>query len=245
VVSVDVDRQLTGKAAGRLADMGIFPVINTSDATTELPGAQGEFDLLLATFSVRTIPASWLMALQVGGRFVTTIANTSMVVTGYKTGDGGADGRVERDWAGFMQARHGDDYPPQIIDEVLDSIRTAEGDQVSIGRFPVVNVQAAWELMTMLEVTMPGIQHAFEGAGEGLRTALMAHPDGSWARAEQRGDEPPTVHQGGERRLWDTLDELRLRWLRDGSLPVYGSTVRIDPDGAIHLSRGGWSATLT
>lgn len=54
----------------------------------------------------------------------------------------------------------------------------------------------------------------------------------------------PTVHQGGPRRLWDILDGIRLRWLRDGSLPVHGADATITPDGAIHLRHGHWQATL-
>lgn len=30
----------------------------------------------------------------------------------------------------------------------------------------------------------------------------------------------------------------------DGTLPVAGAAVRIDPDGTCHLSHGGWSATV-
>lgn len=58
------------------------------------------------------------------------------------------------------------------------------------------------------------------------------------------GDDPPVVHQSGPRRLWDTVDELRHAWLRDGSLPGYGSSVAVDPDGTLHLERGQWKATI-
>ena len=33
-------------------------------------------------------------------------------------------------------------------------------------------------------------------------------------------------------------------WLRDGSLPVYGASATITPDGGIHLRRGQWRASL-
>ncbi|MGH9181816.1 MAG: hypothetical protein ACRDY5_08895 [Acidimicrobiales bacterium] len=58
------------------------------------------------------------------------------------------------------------------------------------------------------------------------------------------GGAAPTVHQSGPRRLWDILDDLRYRWLREGSLPVYGATVTIAPDGVCHLRRGRWQATI-
>ena len=55
---------------------------------------------------------------------------------------------------------------------------------------------------------------------------------------------PPVIHQAGPRRLWNDLDSLRERWLRDGSLPAYGSTVAITPDGTITFTRGRWQAIL-
>ena len=33
-------------------------------------------------------------------------------------------------------------------------------------------------------------------------------------------------------------------WLREGSLPVYGASATITPDGEIHLWRGRWWASL-
>jgi hypothetical protein len=72
----------------------------------------------------------------------------------------------------------------------------------------------------------------------------MAHADGSWARATATGSERPTVHQGGPRRLWDVLDEIRACWLQHGELPVRGARVRIMPDGCTRLARGTWHTTL-
>ena len=67
---------------------------------------------------------------------------------------------------------------------------------------------------------------------------------GPWARASAVGTEAPVVHQSGVRRLWDLLDEIREMWLRDGSLPIYGASATITPDGGIHLRRGKWQASL-
>ena len=73
----------------------------------------------------------------------------------------------------------------------------------------------------------------------------MAHEDGSWARATAVGDDRPTVHQGGPRRLWDLLDECRSYWLTQGELPVRGAEVYIKPDGTAILARGKWHAKLS
>ncbi|WP_147944532.1 methyltransferase domain-containing protein [Microbispora sp. CSR-4] len=239
VTSVDVDGYLTKTAAERLDAAGLHPTIATVDATGPLPGS---FDRIVATVSVRPIPAGWLEALRPGGRLVTTIANTSLIVVADKSDDGGAVGQVARDWAMFMTTRSGADYPPGLA-ELIEVARAAEGEQVSRARFPVLDVVESWEVRSMLEVLAPGIEHDFAEDG-GVRTAVMVHADGSWARAEQAGQEPPVVHQAGPRRLWDELDRVRDYWLQHGSLPLYGANVKITPDGVIHLRRGRWKATI-
>jgi hypothetical protein len=62
--------------------------------------------------AVRPIPVSWLTALRPGGRLVTTITGTALILTADKTDDGGAIGRIEWNRAGFMSTRTGPDYPP-------------------------------------------------------------------------------------------------------------------------------------
>jgi hypothetical protein len=107
-----------------------------------------------------------------------------------------------------------------------------------------VNVGNAWELHSMLGVTLPGIEHHYQETGDGRRTAWLLHPDGSWARATGTADDPPLLNQAGPRRLWDSLDEIRRDWLRDGKLPAYGATVTISPNGSVHLAKGRWRASI-
>jgi hypothetical protein len=128
--------------------------------------------------------------------------------------------------------------------ELFTAIGDADGDQVTAGRFPVVNVNDAWELYSTLGLTVPGIEHHFEQDRDGTRTAWMLHPDGSWARATAVGDEPSVIHQAGPQRLHDILDRLRDDWLRDGSLPAYGARVTISPDGTLVFRRGRWTPTI-
>jgi protein-L-isoaspartate O-methyltransferase len=241
VTSADVDRYLSKAATDRLDSIGLHPDVITCDATGPLPG---EYDRIVSTVAVRPIPASWLAALRPGGRLVTTISGTSLIVTADNTPDGGAAGVTEWDRAGFMHTRTGPDYPPDAR-ERFAAIRDAEGEHVSTGRYPVVNVAEAWELYSTLGVTVPGgVLHHYAESGNAQRTAWMLAPDGSWARASSTGDSPPMVHQSGPRRLWDTLDELRQTWLQAGSLPAYGAKVTITPDGGIHLKRGRWQAVI-
>ncbi|MFC4007791.1 methyltransferase domain-containing protein [Nonomuraea purpurea] len=160
VTSIDVDPYPVEAAAARLDAIGLHPKLVACDATGPLPG---EFDRIVSMVSVRPIPPSWLAALKPGGRLVTVIANTSLIVTAVKTADGKAVGHIARDWAMFMPTRSGGDYPPRSH-ELFDLAREQRGEQVSRGRFPVVDTGGAWELRSMLEViTSGGIEHDFEG----------------------------------------------------------------------------------
>jgi protein-L-isoaspartate O-methyltransferase len=240
VTSVDVDGYLTKAAAERLDGVGLHPLVVTCDATGPLPG---NYDRIVSTVGVRPIPASWLAGLRSGGRLVTTIAGTTLIVTADKTADGGAAGRIEWERAGFVHTRLGADYPPGVP-EGLGAVRDAEGADISVGRYPVLNVIQAWELHSMLGIVAPGITHHYEESADGRRTAWMLHPDGSWARAMSPDGGQPTVHQSGPRRLWDILDDIRYAWLREGSLPIYGAQVTITPDGTMQLRRGSWHTVI-
>jgi protein-L-isoaspartate O-methyltransferase len=241
VTTLDVDPYLTEVAAERLDRIGWHPTVATVDASrSDLPGA---FDRIVSMVSVPRIPAAWLAALTPGGRLVTTIAGTGLIVTADKTEDGGAHGRVEWDRASFMATRTGFDYPPGL-DDLFNTACEEDGD-VSSSPFPVLDVMQAWEVWSMLSLMAPGIEHRTGTGDDGARLAWMLHPDGSWARARtEPGDRHTTVHQGGPRRLYDLLEQIRWRWLEHGELPVYGAEVTITPDGETTLSRGGWTTTL-
>lgn len=239
VTSIDVDDDLVKRAADRLALIGDRPRLEVCDITGELPG---EYDRIVATVSVRPVPASWLRALRRGGRFVTTIAGTGLIVTADKTEDGGATGRIEWDRAGFMRTRHGADYGPPA--DLSPEATEGDGDEVTTSRYPLLYPPDAWDVMSMLELYVPGIDYRLSQDGD-QRTVWLLHPDGSWARAVAAGVlDSPTVHQAGPRRLWDELERIRNRLNREGGLPVYGARVQVDPDGTLTVSRGKWSLTV-
>ncbi len=238
VTTIEPDEYLVKAAGERLAGVGLHPRVTHCDPYGPLPE---NYDRIASMVAVRPVPASWLTALRPGGRMVTPIAGTTLILTADKTPDGGAAGRTEWDRGAFMPA---DVDAPAVQPGQFAVVRTADGEEVTTGRYPVVDVARAWELYSVLGIVAPGIQHEFAESRGGQRTAWMVHSDSSWARATGTGDEPPTVHQGGPRRLWDILDGIRLSWLRDGSLPVHGADATITPDGAIHLRHGHWQATL-
>lgn len=123
VTSIDVDPYLTEAAGQRLTQVGLGPQLYTLDASGELPE---HYDRIVATVGVRPVPTSWLTALKPGGRLVTNIAGTTLIVTADKQEDGTARGRVEWDRAGFMHARHSADYPP-LLDGLVETACAERG----------------------------------------------------------------------------------------------------------------------
>lgn len=241
VTTIDVDPYLTKVAGERLDEIGLHPRILTGDATAAL---DWEGDRIVAMVGVPTVPASWLTALRTGGRLVTNLAGTGIVITARKMDDGTAWGMVERDQAGFMHTRSGEDY--ESDEEYLYNLASHGDGTHHTSPQPVIDVVNAWEVWSLLQITVPRVTHWYkENHDTGVRRAMMAHPDGSWARAIGRRGEPAEVHQGGPRRLWDALEKIRSDWLADGHLRLYNSEVRIEPDGTMRFERGPWSATLT
>lgn len=241
VTSVDVDPYLTTAARDRLAAIGLPPRLETLDATqADLPAT---CDRIVATVTVRPIPPAWMRALRPGGRVVTTIAGTTLIIVVDMGYDGYARGHVTHDPAGFMRARVTPGNYPAGVELLLADAWNLRGEDITHSRYPVLDVANAWDIASMLDLTAPGIAHDYRQTGT-EHTAVMAHPDGSWARASATGVAPARVHQGGPRRLWDLLDHVRADWLATGDIPIRGARVRIKPDGTTQLASGDWHATL-
>ncbi len=244
VTSVDIDPYLVHAARKRLAEAGHRPRVELCDLTGALP--EGTYDRIISTVAVPRVPVSWLASLAPDGRLVTTIADTGMVIVADKTPGGGAVGHVKLEAAGFMSARHGEDYDDAFPKDppLWQTAQHADGESITTGRYPLTYVPDTWDLRSTLELEAPGIDHRQHTAGDGTRTIYMLHADGSWARATATGRRDfPTVHQGGPRRLWDKLDRIRTWLVVDGDLPIHGAKVSITPAGAVTFSRRGWSAT--
>lgn len=244
VTSVDIDPYLTEAARERLATIGAHEDrrvrIETADLTGALP-APGRWDRIVATVSVPGIPPAWLDALGEGGRLVTTLAGTGLLIAADKAPSGGAHGRIVGR-ASFMTTRAPGEHDYRRPETA--HAWTAEGDQVATGRYPVLPVAEVWDMRSMMALAHPGIAHSYDEDDDGVRTAVMVSPDGSWARASGRRGETPRVHQTGPSRLWDTLDGIRHDAASDGDLPIEGASVVIDPDGTTRLARGTWRATI-
>lgn len=227
VTSIDLDPYLVDVARDRLAAFGRTPRLEAVDATGTLPEAA--VDRIMATVSVRPIPASWLDALQPGGRIVTTIAGTALLIAADMGPDGIARGTVQPQTASFMRTRQKEDYPPRF-QSVFDRASTAEGDDVRPPMLPIPDPWKDWQLRNLLELDTPGLEIRTASGPEGPRIVWLLAEDGSWARAEDRPE--PLVHQGGPRSLWGRLEEVALKWEQAGRFDLDALQVTLTSDGS-------------
>jgi protein-L-isoaspartate O-methyltransferase len=228
VLSVDIDGCLTAAAAQRLARFGRRPRVVSADATGPLPSEV--HDRLIATVSARPVPASWLAALRPGGRLITTIAGTPLMLVAAVQADGTAAGRVLPEQATFMPTRAGPDYPPRL-DHVYADARSSPGEGVRPAAAAIPDLHRDWPAAALLALVVPGVEHRSYQRSDGLRLTWLLHPDGSWARAEEGGEQAALVHQAGRLRLWDEFEAARAAWDRRGRPPLDQLRAELRPDG--------------
>ncbi|GAA3170958.1 hypothetical protein GCM10017688_20940 [Streptomyces ramulosus] len=79
----------------------------------------------------------------------------------------------------------------------------------------------ATAMRTRSSLVVPGIEHRYGEADDGVRTAWMLHAGGSWARAAGARGEPPEVHLGRPPPLVERVPPPRLA--TDGPLRLFGA----------------------
>jgi protein-L-isoaspartate O-methyltransferase len=239
VTSIDVDAYLVEAARERLASLGQTPRVEVADATGELP--DGRYDKIMATVSVRPVPRGWLEALQPGGRIITTIVGTSLLVSADMGDEGIARGRILADPANFMRTRQAPDYPPRL-DLVYDAARDADGDDVRRLDAAIPDLWTDWSLHSLFELDSPDIENRSATLDDGSEIVWLLGDDGSWARAEGANQ---TVHQSGRRRLWDDLERVQRRWAETGRFAVDQLRVTLAPEkNTLTSPDGSWSFTV-
>lgn len=211
-------------------------------ALTELSlGPDTDYDRIVATVSVRPVPQAWLDALRPGGRIVTTITDTSLLINAHKRPDGVVRGRVQPDPATFMRTRHETDYPARL-DHVYDAARDQPGDATRQLTGPLPDLWDDWQLRCLYELATPDIENRSATREDGSQLTWLLATDGSWARADS---ETMTVHQSGPRRLWDDLERVQSRWTAADHFPLHTMTVELGPDrNTLTSPNGTWTLEL-
>jgi methyltransferase of ATP-grasp peptide maturase system len=210
VTTVDNSRQLTSLARARLADTGLHPEVKEADGAGGVP-ERAPFERIIATCSVRRVPAAWFTQCAPGGIMVVPIKGTlagGMIVRLTKLRDGSAAGHVLHTPAAFMPLLSG---PP----EKADIPRTEDGRRRDSGLSGSVLDNWNFSFFAQLHMT-PSTVRTYQSRDDGTHTTtLFDAKDGSMARiTDRRPGSGATVVASGPRDLWAEIERAHSEWLR-------------------------------
>lgn len=209
VTTVDNSEHLTSLARTRLANAALHPEVRKGDGAGGVPEC-GPFDRIIATCSVRRIPAAWFDQCASGGIMVVPIKGTlagGMIARLTKLPDGTAAGHVLHTPAAFMPLLSG---PPQVTEIPGAEQRPGRDSELSGG------VLDNWTFSFFAQLHMSASTDRTCQSREGSHTTtLFDAADGSLARITDRRPGPgATVVSSGPRDLWAEIERAHREWLR-------------------------------
>lgn len=231
VVTLDNVAELSVLAQSALRAAGHRPVVVTADGTQGWPAA-APYSHVLATCSVRSVPAAWLEQTQSGGRIVTPwdspwVCYGTLVLD--KAGDGSADGRFAPHGSYMLISSQ------RVATDLADAVRpgqTPDRGTTSLSPWDVAG--ADLDAQFHIGLTVPGAWHSWDTSGEQAPVRLWLADDSgaSWASVDWDGEQASqfTTQQFGPRRLWDEVSSSH-GWWNDAGRPDigrYGMTVGSD-----------------
>ncbi|MGW8379059.1 methyltransferase domain-containing protein [Streptomyces sp. ODS28] len=234
VVSVEIDEAVAETARHNLRRAGLHPTLLVGDGTRGHP-AGAPYDRIIATAGLRRIPPALLGQLRPGGLLLapwgTDYANQDALLRLTADGEGGGCGRFLRPLE-FMKARaqrsplpRTEDYVPEDWSLAGPPLGTAlaPGDLGDTAFSP-----ARWALGLAVPRAVHRLGRQRTGVCAGWWYSLS---DRSWAAASWEEGREARVWQGGERRLWDAVEDAWRWWDANGrpGHERYGLTVT--PDG--------------
>ncbi|MGW6412441.1 methyltransferase domain-containing protein [Streptomyces vinaceus] len=228
VVSLDVVPELSALARRSLRAIGHRPDVITANGTEGWP-ALAPYSHILATCSVRSVPAKWLEQTEPGGRIVTPWDSPwtcygTLVLS--KQQDGSAVGRF---------AAHGSYMliSTQRVATDLDDVRkpgqTPDTGTTSLSPWDVAGEDL--DAQFHLGLSVRDVWHSWDTSGEDAPVRLWLADTGgdSWACVDWDGHQARTFATGqfGTRRLWDEIASSHAWWSAAGRPHVarYGMTV--------------------
>ncbi|MDT0268998.1 methyltransferase [Streptomyces sp. DSM 44915] len=221
VVSVELDGDLVAPARAALAAVGRHPLVRQGDGADGWP-AGAPYDRIIATCSVRAVPAAWVDQLAPGGRLVTPWAS-AWCAYGTLVAEPTPDGTLRGRWlagGSYLPLRARADAASGTVAAGPDPL-AAPAEAAGLSPWAVAGddyqAQAVTGLLT------PGVWHVWDGAddepGVHARLWLYAEDDAGTAVVEVASDGTTTARQAGERRLWDEV-VAGWRWWREAGAPA-------------------------
>ncbi|MFI8093868.1 ATP-grasp peptide maturase system methyltransferase [Streptomyces sp. NPDC086080] len=215
VYSVEYDETVAATAARHLRAVGCSPHLVVGDGLLgHRDGA--DYDMVIATCAVRTVPPAWLRQLRDGGGITTTISGWMLgsgLIRLTLDEEGVAHGRFAADPVSYMLARPHERPPRPTFYPHPGSTREARLSP---------DLLDDWTGLFVAQLGAPSAE--LVRTGDGL--ALVDTATGSQAWTERDGN-GWTVHQDGPLRLWDQVEDALDAWQKAGSpdQSAFGMTV--------------------
>lgn len=232
VTSVEVDADVSGRAAAALGGLGYWPNLVVGDG---LAGhrADAPYDRVIATCGVRTIPAQWIEQTKPGGVILATVGgwmNASELARLTVRKDGTAVGSFLGGEISFMFARP--HQPPPL--GLLPDLDSGEDRGATYGP----EVLDDWTARFVAQIAAPQAQKIALHRDGRVEHVLLDVTAGSWAVLFPTAD-GWRVRQGGPHRLWDDIERHLTRWYGDEAPPLERFQITVTPQAQTI----GWTTT--
>jgi len=205
VYSVEYDERLAALAADRIRAAGGSPNLVTGDGLQgHGPGA--EYDAVIATCSVRSVPPSWLFQLRDGGSITTTISGwmlASGMIRLTLDDEGVVRGRFTGDAVSYMLARPHERPPHPSFFPHPGKSRPTRVSPALLDR---------WTGHFVAQLAAPSAQ--LLRLGDDVMLLDVATGSQAWTEPEGNGW---AVHQNGPLNLWDQVEDALMTWQEAGS----------------------------
>ncbi|MBI0376159.1 ATP-grasp peptide maturase system methyltransferase [Streptomyces albiflaviniger] len=224
VVSVEVDREVSGRAAVPLRACGYQPELVVGDGLSGYRDGS-PYDRVIATCGVLTMPGSWIDQTKPGGIVLATVGGwlyASELARLTVHGDGTASGRFLGGQISFMLARP--HLPPPI--GLLPDLGSGEERLTTLG--PNL-LTGDWTARFIAQLAAPRAQHISMTIEGRMQQILIDVEAGAWAVLAE-ADEGWTVRQGGPARLWDAVEAQVAHWRADGAPALDRFEITVTPD---------------
>ncbi|QNP70497.1 protein-L-isoaspartate(D-aspartate) O-methyltransferase [Streptomyces roseirectus] len=223
VTSVEVDPDVSRRAAAALGTCGRFPELVVGDG---LAGHEdgAPYDRLIATCGVLELPRAWIGQTRPGGTVLATLCGwlySSELARLTVEGDGVARGRFLGGRISFMLARP--QLPPPL--GMLPDMDTGDERVARLGP----DVLDDWDARFVAQLAAPRAQHVRLTRDGRTEHVVLDVAAGDWAALTQDGPHW-TVRQGGANRLWDAVEDHVLRWRADDAPTVEHFAIAVTPD---------------